>query len=245
LNLFRTLAETKKPQVAAIEKPPSLAALESPISEHSEPENSLKRKRAPPPVPATKAYVTPYPQSESQPRRNSYSYSHNTIATPAAAPASTPVQNVVRPPLLNYVYQKQNPPNGTKRHQLLHRAQRDSQEPTTQANSFNGYGGVITGAGYSSASLSPSTQLNQAPTPPQYFQEQKSGKIASEPRDTETSLIDTLSRRKQKQIFSIIGGLQSGIRSVRQQTEDLQKQLNLLQEALGIGVDDDDDSLIV
>jgi len=87
--------------------------------------------------------------------------------------------------------------------------------------------------------------LNQAPPPPEYFQEQKSGKLASEPRDTETALIDTLPRKKQKQIFSIIGGIQSGIRSVRQQTEDLQKQLNLLQEALGIGVDDDDDRLIV
>jgi hypothetical protein len=55
------------------------------------------------------------------------------------------------------------------------------------------------------------------------------------------SLIDTLPRRKQKQIFGIIGGIQSGIRSVRQQTETLQKQLDLLQEALGIDFDPDDD----
>jgi hypothetical protein len=54
-------------------------------------------------------------------------------------------------------------------------------------------------------------------------------------------LIDTLPRRKQKQIFGIIGGLQSGIRSCQQQAESMQKQLDLLQAALGIDADDDKD----
>jgi len=58
----------------------------------------------------------------------------------------------------------------------------------------------------------------------------------------DTPLIDTLPRKKQKQILSILGGIQSGIRSVRQQTEDLQKQLDILHEALGIGIDGEDDT---
>lgn len=54
-----------------------------------------------------------------------------------------------------------------------------------------------------------------------------------------SALIDNLPRRKQKQIYSLIGGLQSGIRSCQQQAENMQKQLDLLQAALGI--DDDKD----
>lgn len=57
----------------------------------------------------------------------------------------------------------------------------------------------------------------------------------------DTPLIDTLPRRKQKQIYGIIGGLQSGIRSCQQQAESMQKQLDLLQAALGIDLDDDKD----
>ena len=57
----------------------------------------------------------------------------------------------------------------------------------------------------------------------------------------DTPLIDTLPRRKQKQIYGIIGGLQSGIRSCQQQAENMQKQLDLLQAALGIDLDDDKD----
>jgi hypothetical protein len=58
-------------------------------------------------------------------------------------------------------------------------------------------------------------------------------------------LIDTLPRKKQKQIYGIIGGLQSGIRSCKQQAENMQKQLDLLQAALGIDVEDDNDVSII
>jgi hypothetical protein len=37
--------------------------------------------------------------------------------------------------------------------------------------------------------------------------------------------------------------VQSGIRSVRQQTESLQKQLDLLQAALGIDTDEEDEEV--
>ncbi|EKD13437.1 hypothetical protein MBM_08520 [Drepanopeziza brunnea f. sp. 'multigermtubi' MB_m1] len=51
------------------------------------------------------------------------------------------------------------------------------------------------------------------------------------------ALIDTFPRRKQKQLYSVIGGLESGIRSQRQQTENLENQLETLKEILGIGED--------
>jgi hypothetical protein len=59
-----------------------------------------------------------------------------------------------------------------------------------------------------------------------------------------TPLIDTLPRKKQKQIYQIIGGVQSGLRLVRQQTESMQKQLDLLQAALGIEDDDENDASV-
>lgn len=86
--------------------------------------------------------------------------------------------------------------------------------------------------------MSPSTQLLQAPPerqplaepiPPNYRQ-------GTSPF---TPLIDTLPRIKQKRIFGIIGGIQSGIRTVRQQTENLQRQLDLLQAEMGIDTEDD------
>ena len=52
-------------------------------------------------------------------------------------------------------------------------------------------------------------------------------------------LVDSLPRKEQKRIYGIIEGLQSGIRSCKQQAEDMQKQLNLLQAALGLDVEDD------
>jgi hypothetical protein len=55
----------------------------------------------------------------------------------------------------------------------------------------------------------------------------------------DTPLIDTLPRKKQKQIYGIIGGLQSGIRSCQQQAESMQKQLDMLQASLGIDTEDD------
>lgn len=72
--------------------------------------------------------------------------------------------------------------------------------------------------------------------------------INAQPKPTEPPdplLIDILPRRKQKQIYGIIGGLQSGIRSCKQQAENMQKQLDLLQAALGIDVEDDNNISII
>ncbi|KAF4624358.1 hypothetical protein G7Y89_g13813 [Cudoniella acicularis] len=92
-----------------------------------------------------------------------------------------------------------------------------------------------------SISISPSTQLLQQA--PQDSPSLKTDSIPTQSYRRTTSpftpLIDTLPRHKQKRIFGIIGGIQSGIRSVRQQTNDLQHQLDLLQSELGIDTEDD------
>jgi hypothetical protein len=95
-----------------------------------------------------------------------------------------------------------------------------------------------------SDSLSPSTQLLHTFYPADEEKSHRRGSIAinvdSKPATPlETPLIDTLPRKKQKQIFSIIGGLQSGIRICKQQAESMQKQLDLLQTALGLDSDED------
>ncbi|CAG8952918.1 hypothetical protein HYFRA_00007632 [Hymenoscyphus fraxineus] len=88
----------------------------------------------------------------------------------------------------------------------------------------------------------PSTQSQSQPQPQPPPQPEPSQPQSSRSRtltSPETSLIDSIPRKKQKQIFGIIGGLQSGIRSVRQQAENLQRQLDILQSALGIDSEDE------
>jgi hypothetical protein len=153
-----------------------------------------------------------------------------------------------RPPSLDYNYQHESSP--------LHRAQRESLEPAHHPNQVNsGYAmnehsglGMSADASEESGnngpfSLTPDLQLQ--PSPQSSCHRYKGASTApglqmANPPDT--PLIDTLPRKKQKQILSILGGIQSGIRSVRQQTEDLQKQLDILHEALGIGIDGEDDT---
>ena len=68
---------------------------------------------------------------------------------------------------------------------------------------------------------------------------------ALDPPDAPAPLIETLPRRKQKQIYGIIGGLQSGIRDCQEQAERMQKQLDLLQAALGIDAEENKDTSTV
>lgn len=226
-----------------------------PLADSDRPSSSLKRKRDSPASTMAPA---------AQPLMNSYSQTQTTLP-----PSSNPMTSYNLPPndlphsdasaLVNYVYEKQYPPNGTKRHQILYRAQSDPRQtgngPTPPP--INTYGIVGTAenskadlACDGSNSLSPGTQLVQPTQAPPFENSyrNKSMVAQSEARNVghpATPLIDTLPRKKQKQIYQIIGGVQSGIRLVRQQTESLQKQLDLLQAALGIDTDDEnDDSLI-
>lgn len=124
--------------------------------------------------------------------------SHYAAAPPSASaytpnPALIPsmIQVSERLALLDYVSQKQNPPNGMKRHHQIHRAKRDSQEPSARVNGSIPY---TIPAGYSSASQSP----NLAPTQMQFKsmqyakQVQNAGPIvASEQPEMEVDLIGT------------------------------------------------------
>lgn len=232
---------------------PALEELESPVSDHAEPV-SLKRKRNTPAiVDGPQAYVSPYQGEVQWSRNNASKYSP---ATSYAAPPQQAVPVESRPPLLGYVYQKQHPANDNKRNHIIRRAQRDSQEPVGANSLSNGYSADA----YTRARVSGSSEERgenarlpsgqQPPSQPLWHDGHRKNPIGTSALKAagsggedvlEVPLIDTLPRKKQKQIFGIIGGIQSGIRSVRQQTEDLQKQLDLLQEALGIGSDGDED----
>ncbi|TAQ83717.1 hypothetical protein B7494_g7961 [Chlorociboria aeruginascens] len=62
--------------------------------------------------------------------------------------------------------------------------------------------------------------------------------VPSSPRNSRARdnrpLIDTLNRKQRNAVYGMIGGMQSGIRIVRQQADELQRQLVMLQEVLGV-----------
>lgn len=127
--------------------------------------------------------------------------------------------------LLDYVYQKQYPPNGKKRHQILHQVERESSQ-STNTPILNKRVKLDDGrTGAASSSISPSTQLHQS-----------SARVGN--GVMETPLIDMLPKKKQREILGVLGGLHSGIRLVRQQADSLQQQLDNLQSALGIDLED-------
>jgi hypothetical protein len=223
-----------------------------PLADSDRPSSSLKRKRdSPSTIAAAQSLMHTYP--ETQTALPASSNPTSLYLSPNNLPHSD------GPALVNYVYEKQYPPNGTEGHQILHRAGSDPRDPgkgpTTPPMNTHRMGGTgqtskVEPGRDGSNSLSPSTQLIQATQHAAYENSYRNTSMAtqSEARNVghpATPLIDTLPRKKQKQIYQIIGGVQSGIRSVRQQTESLQKQLDLLQAALGIDTDDEnDDSLI-
>ncbi|KAE9364571.1 hypothetical protein N431DRAFT_421647 [Stipitochalara longipes BDJ] len=235
----------------------------SPLADADRPSSSLKRKRD---SPSTIAAAAQSPATSYQQIQTTLPASPNPI-TPYHLPPNNlsthnhPTNNPSHSgasALLNHVYQKQYPPNGTKRHQILYQTQSDPREPGTgpAPPPMNTYRMVGTGQTSKtemvrdgSNSLSPSTQLIQPTQPPSYNTPYRNTSMAQpEARNVShpaTPLIDTLPRKKQKQIYQIIGGVQSGLRLVRQQTENMQKQLDLLQAALGIDDDDENDVSVI
>ena len=138
-------------------------------------------------------------------------------------------------PLLDYVYQKQIPTNGKQRHQTAHQAEREASQAT---NGPLNKRVRIGERGEASSSMSP--QIQQTYPAANYLPAGNNGAVTyAEPEPT--PLIDMLPKKKQREIFGILGSLQSGLRLVKQQTNSLQKQLDTLQLALGIDLDEDDD----
>ncbi len=226
-------------------------------TEADQPNFSLKRKRhsaESSPVPVARLSYSPA-RAVSSPKENAQTPYH------PPAPSYYAPQDLGRSDktaLLDYVYQKQHPVNGKKRHQLQHKAQMVSQGAMIQGalpvlSSYNGMenynsaGGSIQLERNWDSTKSPSVQEVQAPKtnlwnqPPS--EEPLEHKSTLPKNGSEAPFFDSLPRKKQKQIFTIIGGLQSSIRSARQQADSMQTQLDLLQEILGIGVDDRNESI--
>ncbi|KAH6666924.1 hypothetical protein B0J14DRAFT_603578 [Halenospora varia] len=187
---------------------------------------------------------------------------NGSIATAAARiPASSPSNPYIsnrsqahsQSTARSHNYQAGSSPTTAKKRNMGYQSSHNPNQPDVQYNmhsspySVVGIGNTFLGDRERevNVSTSPSTQLLQ-PTPhipPDRAILSREGFAQMEPpgpKVVETPLIDTLPRKKQKQIFGIIGGLQSGIRNVRQQADGLQKQLDALQASLGIDGDDDD-----
>jgi hypothetical protein len=228
---------------------------------YNQAESSLKRKRSTPtntPSMGPNAQLPPqtYSAFTQQPQNSPSSF------TPSNVPASNRLVGGQTPSSSNYTYQTEKAPSWQERattYQAQSNLGQDRRVAQTQpqsnhggqygapSNTYNGAGATIgrniqdSQGRDASTSISPSTQLlQQAPQDrPVVNTDHTSSQNYRRPTSPFTPLIDTLPRNKQKRIFGIIGGIQSGIRSVRQQTNDLQKQLDLLQSELGIDTEDD------
>lgn len=261
-NTPQTREQRIEPKPRSQEK----AASRTPTSEGTGP--SKKRKRETLQATAVwKQYVSPYlPAMPSGSIQTSLNGTTPILyPTPQSSYLQSPYQSTPPPhsdtPPVNYIYQKENAqiipkpqvvskPLGPKITpvQVNNHSGRHPESAADRRDSKGSRGREATD------SLSPSVQLLQpfqssseepkAPAPQvQGFVPINVHPKSSEPPDR--PLIDTLSRKKQKQIYGVIGGLQSGIRSCKQQAENMQKQLDLLQIALGIDVEDENDVPIV
>ncbi|KAI9047235.1 hypothetical protein LZ554_008689 [Drepanopeziza brunnea f. sp. 'monogermtubi'] len=134
--------------------------------------------------------------------------------------------------LLYKQQQKQLQANGSaKRHQV-----QDNEDEDGVMLNANAYKGPRGGHGEEGVEkpYSPAVGYSGPPL------DMSNSRLASQDHrrpEAAVALIDTFPRRKQKQLYSVIGGLESGIRSQRQQTENLENQLETLKEILGIGED--------
>jgi len=227
-------------------------------------ESALKRKRSTPTStpsmgPNAQLPAQTYTSFAQQPQSSPSGF------TPSNIPASNRLVGNQAPSSSNYTYQAEKPTTWQER-ATPYQAQsnlgqeRRATQTQPQSNHSGQYGAPSNaynnGAGAAvarnvqddqgrdpSTSISPSTQLlQQAPQDrPVVNTDHVSSQNYRRGTSPFTPLIDTLPRNKQKRIFGIIGGIQSGIRSVRQQTNDLQKQLDLLQSELGIDTEDENE----
>ncbi|KAH7323945.1 hypothetical protein BKA65DRAFT_511742 [Rhexocercosporidium sp. MPI-PUGE-AT-0058] len=196
---------------------------------------SMKRKRV------STDRAVPHKQSRTS------SYQEYTEGQPSAAEEGQAYEKTFDDDpnaLLQYVYNQQqvNTNGGTKRHHHQYQAERDDHIRETRVGKLNGHdirresfrgevgeGSFSPAVPYGSRERSSIHDSNMAGT----YNHHESREALPLP-DEPLPLIDTFPRKKQKQLFAIIGSLQSGIRTSRQQTENLQRQLESLQTILGI-----------
>lgn len=189
--------------------------------------------------------MSPYRPIEPSPRNTpTISRSPNTF-TPANAARE-------ELPLLNYIYRKDTPINGTSQQQdmsrvsspvgsrpTIDRSWRSAAQSTNRPMTSNEHTNY-SAQRETSTSMSPSEQLLEQqhirpPEPKQPARARRSDKsTGSRPTSHETPLFDSLPRKKQTQIYGIIDGLQGDIKNCLQQAEGMQKQLDTLRNMLGI-----------
>ena len=188
--------------------------------------------------------------------------------SPYVLPPPDPiVQRPRQPPVaINSVYQKDDIQGHYRHYQPIAKAQRalppinhnNTRPQPSQSSPRSAFKPIHSRERDATESLSPSIQLLQPtyspPDPhipvnviiPKPMAQALTPRPISQPsntshaNDSEKSLIDLLPRKKQKQIYGMIGGLQSGIRSCQQQADNMQRQLNALQAALGVDAEDGD-----
>ena len=150
-------------------------------------------------------------------------------------------------PLLNYIYRKDAPVNGDSQPQDTTRVlspassrPRLSAVPKPISTSFSNEYANHAMRRDASSSLSPSEQLldqqHVRPPEPESPHHTKRGDRSngSRPLAREGALIDSFPRKKQEEIYGIVDGLQSGIKSCLDQAETMQKELNTLRNILGL-----------
>ncbi|KAL2062711.1 hypothetical protein VTL71DRAFT_5783 [Oculimacula yallundae] len=182
-----------------------------------------------------------------QPRTSGYEDSHSTVAEEESYAYEKSFDDDPNA-LLQYVYNQQhtNTSGGNKRHHQQYLAERDEKE--ARAFKSNGHGarrGSYRGE-VGEGSFSPAmpygtrerSSFNESNLAGAYSHRESRGALPQ--ADEPLALIDTFPRKKQKQLFAAIGSLQSGIRNSRQQTENLQRQLDSLQHILGIEPEEDE-----
>jgi hypothetical protein len=197
-----------------------------------------------------KPYVSPYRPVEMSPR---------ITPTTSRSPSSFTATNASREelPLLNYIYRKDTAMNGTSQRQDPGRVSSPAHSRPSLDNPWGSTSHNTARAAASnehanhsarrdaSESMSPSEQLLDQQhihpiEPGESRHTRRSDKSAgSRPPARETALIDSLPRKKQNQIYSLIDGLQSGIGHCQKQTVDMQLQLDTLKSILGIEVEAD------
>lgn len=210
-------------------------------------------------TPAWRQYVSPYlpatPSGSIHPSSNGSTPATQTTHQTKSPQSSYPYKELppqVATAPVNYVYRKETSPASITPREAVSKANNGTGlDLKTSLSLVDRLDPDVAYRGYArretSTSLSPSTQLLQSfrsPPAEEPAEAQPSAVASARSRPVDPPdppLIDTLPRKKQKQIYSIIGGLQSGIRSCRQQAGDMQRQLDLLQAALGIDTEDDND----
>ncbi|KAG9240222.1 hypothetical protein BJ878DRAFT_308092 [Calycina marina] len=214
-----------------------------------------------------KVYTSPYQHANSSSRDSRGEapstpsiYSSPYVLPPPKAMLSRPPES--SPAMLNSGYQKDDIHGHYRHYQPIAQAPKKGHIQPSQQQGHHGTrpqhlttaGGFTAVNRDSTESLSPSLQLHQpvyGPPDPHApvnviipriqmpVVDTFTAKPTSQPANTyDIAIIDTVTRKKQKQIYSIIGGLQSGIRSCQQQAEYMQRQLNSLQAALGIDAEE-------